>query len=294
MDYIDFCDERLSQIVLGTDGYSERIDKQTAFELMDFYIENGGNVIDTARMYCGGESERLIGEYLKDRSVRDRVFISTKCSHPPLEDMTKSRLTPAEIEADIDESLLALGVDVIDMVWLHRDDERKGVRHIIDALNEMVLKGKIRYFGASNWTFERIDSANRYAYESGREGFAASQILYNMATPAKVWDDTLVVMDSDEKKKYEQEGFPVFAFSSQAKGFFEKYDSGILSPKAKDRYLCDESVKTYAAVKAEAEKTGDTLSYTALKMLCEKSSFDVFPIIGPSNLKQLKSTLNIK
>ena len=51
MDYIDFCDERLSQIVLGTDGYSERIDKQTAFELMDFYIENGGNVIDTARMY---------------------------------------------------------------------------------------------------------------------------------------------------------------------------------------------------------------------------------------------------
>ena len=294
MNYIDFCDESLSRIVLGTDGYSERIDRQTAFELMDFYIENGGNVLDTARIYAGGGSERLIGEYLKDRGIRDKVFISTKCSHPPVGDMSVSRLTPAEIEADIDASLMALGVDTIDMLWLHRDDEKKGVRHIIDALNEMVLKGKIRYFGASNWTYERIDSANRYAYESGRDGFAAGQILYNMASPAKIWDDTLVIMDDDEKKKYTENEFPVFAFSSQAKGFFEKYDEGLLSPKSRERYLCDESIKTYARIKAEAENTGDTLSYTALRLLWEESEFDVFPIIGPSNLNQLKDSLNIR
>ncbi len=294
MKYIDFCGDGLSQIVLGTDGYSERIDKKTAFELMDFYIERGGNVIDTARLYCGGESEKLIGEYLKDRNIRDKVFISTKCSHPPLEDMSISRLKPEDIEADIDASLMALGVDVIDMVWLHRDDERKGVRHIMDTLNNMVRKGKIRNFGASNWTYERIDAANRYAYESGGDGFAASQILYNMATPAKVWDDTLVMMNSDEKKMYTSDSFPVFAFSSQAKGFFEKYDEGLLSTKAKDRYLCEESVKSYARIKAIANENGDTISYTALKLLCEESEFDVFPIIGPSNLKQLKDTLNIK
>ncbi len=294
MEYINFCGENLSRIVLGTDGYSERIDKDTAFELMDFYIEQGGNVLDTARLYCGGGSEELIGEYLKKRNIRNKIFISTKCSHPPLEDMTISRLKPEDIEADIDASLMALGVDVIDMVWLHRDDERKGVRHIMDALNNMVRKGKIRNFGASNWTYERIDSANRYAYESGGDGFAASQILYNMATPAKVWDDTLVVMDKDEKKKYNENQFPVFAFSSQAKGFFEKYNEGLLSPKAKERYLCEGSIKTYARIKEEAGKTGDTLSYTALRLLCEESSFDVFPIIGPSSIKQLKDTLNIK
>ena len=294
MKYIDFCGESLSQIVLGTDGYGERIDKDTAFDIMDFYIERGGNVIDTARLYCGGESEKLIGQYLKERNIRDKVFISTKCSHPPLEDMSCSRLKPEDIEADIDESLMALGVDVIDMVWLHRDDERKGVRHIMDALNNMVKKGKIRNFGASNWTYERIDSANRYAYESGGDGFAAGQILYNMATPARVWDDTLVVMDADEKKKYSENQFPVFAFSSQAKGFFEKYNEGILSPKAKDRYLCEASVKTYAEIKAKADETGDTISYTSLKMLWERSNFDVFPIIGPSSVKQLKGTLNIR
>lgn len=294
MEYIDFCGESLSRIVLGTDGYGERIGKDTAFDIMDFYIEQGGNVIDTARLYCGGESEKIVGQYIKERNIRDKVFISTKCSHPPLEDMTISRLKPEDIEADIDESLMALGVDVIDMVWLHRDDERKGVRHIMDALNNMVRKGKIRNFGASNWTYERIDSANRYAYESGGDGFAAGQILYNMATPAKVWDDTLVIMDADEKKKYAENQFPVFAFSSQAKGFFEKYNQGLLSPKARERYLCEASVKTYARIKEEAVKNGDTLSYTALRLLWEESSFDVFPIIGPSSVNQLKDTLNIR
>lgn len=294
MEYIDFCGESLSRIVLGTDGYGERIGKDTAFDIMDFYIEQGGNVIDTARLYCGGESEKIVGQYIKERNIRNKVFISTKCSHPPLEDMTISRLKPEDIEADIDESLMALGVDVIDMVWLHRDDERKGVRHIMDALNNMVRKGKIRNFGASNWTYERIDSANRYAYESGGDGFAAGQILYNMATPAKVWDDTLVIMDADEKKKYAENQFPVFAFSSQAKGFFEKYNQGLLSPKARERYLCEASVKTYARIKEEAAKSGDTLSYTALRLLWEESSFDVFPIIGPSSVNQLKDTLNIR
>ena len=76
MEYINFCGENLSRIVLGTDGYSERIDKDTAFELMDFYIEQGGNVIDTARLYCGGGSEELIGEYLKERNIRNKIFIS--------------------------------------------------------------------------------------------------------------------------------------------------------------------------------------------------------------------------
>lgn len=294
MKYIDFCGKSLSQIVLGTDGYSQRTDKDNAFEMLDFYVESGGNVIDTARSYCDGGSERLIGEYLKERKLRDKIFLSTKCSFPDASDMHASRLTPCEIESDIDKSLISLGVDTIDMLWLHRDDEKKSVQSLIDTLNNMVKKGKIQNFGASNWIYERIDSANRYAYESGLDGFSASQILYNMATPKKVWDDTLVMMDEEEKKKYRENNFPVFAFSSQAKGFFEKYNEGILSPKAKDRYFCEKSVKTYARIKETADKNGDTISYTALKMLCDESGFDVFPIIGPANLSQLKSSLNVK
>lgn len=292
MKHLDLNGMNLSQIVLGTDGYSERIDRKTAFELMNFYTENGGNVIDTARMYCNGMSEKLVGEFIKDK--RDTLYISTKCAHPPLDDMSNNRLNEKEIEADIDASLLALGIDYIDIIWLHRDDVSVDVKPIIDALNKMKSKGKVKHFGASNWTHDRIIFANKYAEESNQSGFIASQPLYNMAVRSKVWDDTLVCVEGEEKEKYDNSHFPVFAFSSQAKGFFEKHADNSLSPKAIDRYLNNDTLEIYRKILERSNKEDSTISATALKMLTEQSDFDVFPIIGPSNLNQLKSTLNIK
>ena len=161
-------------------------------------------------------------------------------------------------------------------------------------MNKMVKKGKIRYFGASNWTHDRIAEANSYANDTNQQGFIASQPLYNMAVRSKIWDDTLVCIEDEEKKKYDQSQFPVFAFSSQAKGFFEKYATNSLSQKAIDRYLNDNTIKIYKKICNRAEKDNSTISATALQMLIEQSNFDVFPIIGPSNVEQLKSTLNIK
>lgn len=291
MNYINLSGMNLSEIVLGTDGYSERIDKKTAFNLMDLYLQNGGNVIDTARIYCNGMSESYVGEFIK--GIRDDLYISTKCSHPPLGDMSKSRLSEADIESDIDTSLKTMGIDYIDIVWLHRDDVTKPVEPIIDALNKMVQKGKIRYFGASNWTHDRIMQANAYAAASNQAAFIASQSLYNMAPRSRVWDDTLVCIEGEEKKKYDKSHFPVFAFSSQAKGFFEKYATNSLSPKAKERYLNDKSIKIFEQIRKRAKETNDTISSVALRMLAEQSDFEVFPIIGPSNVNQLKSTLNL-
>ena len=104
----------------------------------------------------------------------------------------------------------------------------------------------------------------------------------------------MVIMDSEEKALYEANDFPVFAYSAQAKGFFSKYDRGIMSPKAKERYLCEESIKTYTRLKALATENGDTLAYTVLDMLCKESSFNVFPVIAVSGIEQLRDSLNIK
>lgn len=291
MNNIKLKDMSLSNIVLGTDGYGERIDKKTAFSIMDLYTQNGGNVIDTARLYTNGISESYVGEFIS--GLRDNLYISTKCAHPPLSDMSHNRLNEIDIEYDIDTSLKTIGIDYIDIVWLHRDDLSVSVEPIIDTMNKMVKKGKIRYFGASNWTYQRIDEANKYADKTNQSGFIASQPLYNMATRTKVWDSTLVCLEGEEKAKYDKSHFPVFAFSSQAKGFFEKYSQGTLSEKAKERYLNDNTLKTYELIKKSAQESGNTISYTALSMLIEQSNFDVFPIIGPSNVEQLKSTLNI-
>ena len=76
MKHLNLAEMNLSQIILGTDGYSERIDKSTAFKIMECYTENGGNVIDTARLYCDGMSEKCVGEFIK--GIRDSIYISTK------------------------------------------------------------------------------------------------------------------------------------------------------------------------------------------------------------------------
>ncbi|MBQ3573440.1 MAG: aldo/keto reductase [Clostridia bacterium] len=292
MEYTMLKDMKLSQIVLGTEGYSERIDKETAFELMEIYLENGGNIIDTARLYCGGKSEEVVREFIKDK--RDRLYISTKCAHPlTLSDLSHIRLGREEIEDDVEKSLKALGTDYIDILWLHRDDEERPVGPIIDTLNSLIKRGIVRHIGASNWSYDRIIEANEYAKETAQTGFCASQGLYNLATRSKLWDFKLAYID-EEKEKYDRGEIPVFAFSSQAKGFFEKYATGELSGKAMERYLNDTSVKTFNKIKERAEKEGWTISYTALKMLREQSNFDVFEIIGPSRVSQLKDTLNLR
>ena len=199
MNNIKLKDMSLSNIVLGTDGYGERIDKKTAFSIMDLYTQNGGNVIDTARLYTNGISESYVGEFIS--GIRDNLYISTKCAHPPLSDMSHNRLNEIDIEYDIDTSLKTIGIDYIDIVWLHRDDLSVSVGPVIDTMNKMVKKGKIRYFGASNWTYQRIDEANKYADKTNQSGFIASQPLYNMATRTKVWDSTLVCLEGEEKWK---------------------------------------------------------------------------------------------
>ena len=289
-----------SSICLGTDYFGSSVPKETAFAMMDIYRAAGGTVLDTARIYGreveNGASERTIGAYLKERSCRKNVTIITKCAHPAPGQMDISRLSPEEIEADIDESLKALGIDVIDLLFLHRDDITIPVDGIIETLNRMVKKGKIRAFGASNWKAERIFEANRFAKKNKLMGFCASQIKWSLAktNPAYPEDPTLVEMNNTELARYQEENFPVFAFASQAKGFFQKYKAGgekALSEKAAARYLFQENISRYARVKVLANELNTTVSAVVLAYLVSQPGLPVFPIIGCKTPEQLENSL---
>ena len=282
-----------SEIILGSDYYGESIPYELASEFMDYYFEKGGNTIDTARLYTGGKSEGVIGKYIAERNIRDKVIISTKCAHPPVGNMQQSRLSKEEIESDIDLSLKALQTDYIDILWLHRDDKSLPVEPVIETLNQQVKKGKIRYFGASNWCGERIAKANDYANANGLMGFCSSQIQWSAAVPARNYDPTLVNMDKTEFEFYKKSKIPVFAFSAQGKGFFEKYDKNELSPKAKDRFLCDENIERYKVIKKVSEETGHSISSVALSYLTENGEFDTFPIINCSRLSQMQDSMGV-
>lgn len=149
----------VSSLILGTDYYGGTLTKKECFRMYDIFTGNGGNHIDTAHLYVNGESERTLGEWLKEYG-RDKIYVATKGAHPPLDDMNKSRLTRRDIRSDLEESLLRLGTDYIDLYWLHRDNSATEVGEVIEILNECIKEGKIRSIGCSNWRSDRIKQAN--------------------------------------------------------------------------------------------------------------------------------------
>lgn len=267
-------------IVLGSDYFGGAISEQTAFKNMDLYIENGGNIIDTARLYADGKSEEIIGKYLKSRKLTNKIIISTKAAHPPAGHMEINRLSRAEIESDVDTSLSLLGTDAIDILWLHRDDRSVPVEAVVDAMDVIIKKGKVKHWGVSNWHSSRMEQANEYAKSKGMPQIFGGQIQWSLAKPSHIYDPTLVGMDDGEAIYYKKYDMPVFAFAPQGKGFFEKYDQNCMSEKARERYYCEENIRTYHILKKISLETGYSLTALGLAYLIRQRDFDVFPIIG--------------
>ena len=292
-----------SVICLGTFAFGISLDEAQSFRLLDRFVLEGGNFIDTANIYGkwleGGtsRSEIIIGKWMKQRQNRERLVIGTKGGHPDMQTMHVSRLSPAEIEADVDESLRNLQTDYIDLYWLHRDDRQRPVEEIIDTLNQLTKKGKIRYFGCSNWSIERMEAARQYADRRQLHRFVANQNMWSLAAvnPGQFTYPGLEAMDEDGLKYHERTGLPAVPYSSQANGYFSKVlrDDFALHPSYdKLKRLYDNET---TAVRVEiVRKLTETYEWDATQIALAyllAQPFPVFPIIGPQNEKQLTESL---
>lgn len=296
MKYCTFANLKSSKIILGTDGFGETTDEKTAFDIMNAYAANGGNHLDTARLYGAGISEQTIGKWLKGKK-RDDFIIATKGAHPNLKTMHIPRLSLEEIESDADKSLTALKINEIDLYWLHRDDESVDAGEVIESLNSLIKKGKIKVIGASNWKAERIKKANDYAKEHNLVGFCAGQIRFSPArtAPDYVGDTTLVEMDTKEYAAYCKNFLTAVGFASQAKGFFSKYISaGVegLSQKAKERYYCEENVKKAEFIRTLCEKYEVSAAAIVCAAMTSSKGTNVLPIIGSKSVFQLNDSIS--
>ncbi len=284
-----------SKILLGTAYFGDTISQEDSFKIMDTYVALGGTHIDTARLYAGGESERVIAKWFASRRP-EGVHLSTKGAFPDPSAPDMPRLSEADVRHDLELSLSSLNVERIEFYWLHRDDPARPVSEIIDYMNRFVREGKIARFGASNWTYARIDEANRYAKENGLMGFEASQIRFSPAiiSPSGNADRKLVDMDPNSFEYYRTCGIPIAAYASQAKGFFSKMaelGEGGLSQKSKERYFCPENLSTLEVIKALAAKYNCSVAAVVCGALCSLSSPDVFPIIGGSRVSQIEDSM---
>lgn len=303
MKYISIAgtDLKVSALCLGAAEYGAKLSESDAYNQMDVFFESGGNFLDTARIYSDwipgetGRSERIIGEYLAERKNRDIWHIGTKGGHPLLSAMDKSRISRDDVTRDINDSLKALKTDTIDLYYLHRDNPGLGVEEIIDWMNEFVATGKLRYFGCSNWTTERISKAQRYAKASGQMGFCANQPLWNVgcysvAAPAGL---SMSVMDKEMVQFHRETKLAAVPYSSQAQGYFSKLNAchdPADEAALQNSFASSTNLRVFPAIKAMAEKHNAPISHIVLVyLLCQPMA--VIPVFACSSVEQLNDTI---
>ncbi len=256
--------------------------------LLDAFVEAGGNFFDSAHVYSfwlpggNGLSEIRIGDYLRRRGLEGKVTVATKGGHPSAAGYraVENYLSPQRIGADIDDSLGRLQCDSLALYYLHRDDERVPVDEIMDALNDEITRGRLRYLGASNWSVERIALANEYARANNKAGFIISQPRWSLAR-AQGGPNDLVDADTGIDW-YREHKFPLAAYSSAAHGFFDGNDT--------PTYQSPENLARRERTHQLARKYEATAGQIALAYLSHQK-FPVFPILGTSKVERLRESL---
>ena len=284
----------IANITIGIEHLGLYKTKEECFSFIDSYLAGGGNCIDTARLYNAGETDKVLGEWLRQSGKRHEVVLCTKGSHNDLA-TGAVRLTPENIVSDLDDALRDIGIDHTDLHLLHRDNIKLPVSEIMPAVDKLVRSGKARAVGVSNWTAARIVQANRFAAENGLTPFCVSQLMYSLAvtTPAATGDLTHTVMNDAEYGWYRETQFPVMAYSAQARGYFIKLAQGVpITRPSVTRYYQDfpENQRRLQRLQQLSAQLGCSVAALCVAyVLC--AGLQASALITISNLSQLGEVL---
>jgi len=292
-------DLSVSQLCYGTNMLGWLLDQGKSNAILDTFAGLGGNFIDTARSYGDwapdapvGASERAVGAWLKGQR-RDDFVIATKGG---FFDMRvgdyRNRVTPEDLAADLSQSLEHLGVDAIDLYFVHMDNPEAPVEPIVDALIGHREAGRVRHFAASNWSAERLENANAYAASLGKAGFAASETFWGLAVP-----NVAAAAAQGYQHYYEGEyealhaaGLPILAYGAQSGGYFTKRANGAdLGPLA-DRYGEPVNDRRLAVAQELAAAHDASLNTVVLAYLINQPN-QTIPIFGGSSPEQVADSV---
>ena len=288
-------DLSVSRLCYGTNMLGWMLDQGKSNAILDTFAGLGGNFIDTARSYGdwipdapAGASERAVGAWLKTRN-RDEFVIATKGGFFDMRAGDyRNRVTPDDISVDLGQSLDHLGVDLIDLYFLHTDNPESPVEPIIDALITHREAGRIRHFAASNWAADRIRAANAYAASIGKEGFVASETFWGLALPdvAAAAQQGYVHYYEGEYEDLHAAGLPIIAYAAQSGGYFTKLAAGPVGDQLAARYANPANQRRLAVVQALAEKHGVSINEIVLSYLLSQPN-QTIAIFGGSSPEQV-------
>lgn len=281
-------------IMLTTDKMEEGID------LLDMCAAHGVTALDSAHVYGGGQSERVVGEWMKRRGNRDEIVVLTKgCHH----NQDRKRVTPFDLTSDLYDSLARLQTDVIDLYVLHRDDPELVVGPIVETLNEHFEAGRIRGFGGSNWTYQRMAEANDYAKAHGLAPFTISSPNYGLAEQVRnPWGPGCVSLSGPEKAEarswYQENQMVIFSYSSIARGFFSGRVKAASPEEAKTAiddvaqyaYAYPVNFKRLARAEKLAKEKGVTVPQIAIAYILG-SPMNVFPLVASYTESEMEDNI---
>jgi predicted dehydrogenase/aryl-alcohol dehydrogenase-like predicted oxidoreductase len=277
-------DKNVSRLVMGCDNQANL---PHAAVMFDDFFERGGNSFDTAHVYGGGLQERLVGQWVKARGVRDQVVIIAKGAHTP-------NCDPQSLSKQLSESLDRLSTDHADIYIMHRDNPAIPVGEFVDVLNHHMKAGRIKVFGGSNWELSRVTAANEYASKKGLQGFSVVSNNFSLARMINpIWNGCIAASDADSRAWFSRTQIPLLAWSSQARGFFlpgkaspEKTDD----PELVRTWYSDDNFERLNRVNDLADRRKVLPINIALAyVLCQP--FPTYALIGPRRLDETESSL---
>ncbi|HOJ39268.1 MAG TPA: aldo/keto reductase [bacterium] len=273
-------EKKVSHLVMGVDNQRTLPHASVMF---DDFFRRGGNTFDTAYIYGGGDCERVLGRWVANRGLRDQVVIITKGAHTPF-------CAPEYVTSQLKESLERLSMDYVDIYLLHRDNPKIPAGEFVDVLNEHLRAGRIKVFGASNWSLQRVEEANTYARSRGLTGFSVLSNNFSLARMVNpVWAGCIAASDPESRAWLQKTQIPLLAWSSQARGFFtERARPDDLSDQSlvNSWYSPDNFERQARAKKLASELGVETINIALAYVLCQP--FPVFALIGPRTLEETR------
>ena len=278
---VPFLDKDVSRLVMGNDNQQSL---ESARVVWDDYFERGGNTWDNAYIYGGGKQEKLLGQWLKERGVREQCAIIVKGVHTP-------DCNPVALTSQLEESLERLQIDGCDIYLMHRDNLEIPASEFIDVLNRHVKAGQIKAFGGSNWSLKRVEEANDYALKNGLQPMSVvsnNLSLARMVDP--VWAGCVTVHDKADRDWLAANNMALFSWSSQARGFFIRGARDFTEDAELVRcWYSDDNFARLERVQKMAKERDLAPINIALAWLLHQP-FPTFPLIGPREKEETASS----
>lgn len=277
-------------LTFGGNVFGWTVDQKTSFSLLDALVEKGLYFIDTADVYSrwapgneGGESETIIGNWLKQSGKRDKIVLATKVGIEM--GPGKTGLSSKYIRQAIEDSLRRLQTDSIDLYQAHRDDSDTPLQETLATFDALIKEGKVRAIGASNYSAERLSEALKVSEDNGFARYETLQPEYNLYD-REGYESGLEQVAKDN-------GLAVINYYSLASGFLSgKYRKPEDASKSQrgagvvEKYLNERGLRIIKALDQVAESTGSTPTQVALAWQIARPSITA-PIVSVTSLTQL-------